>query len=143
MRDHQGELSFDPRLPEDWPSLKFPLRWQGSRLYITVTKDALTVEVREGEPVSFSVRGTAYEVSDAVTIPLDGQGPVRPGRPTLRQIADARREDGTLLSASVPVTSALSLDLIAEEQAKREEQGTRMRSAEPGEVSEPRRRLVW
>lgn len=123
MRDHQGELSFDPRLPEDWPSLRFPLRWQGSHLFITVTKDALTVEVREGEPVSFSVRGTAYEVSDAVTIPLDGQGPVRPGRPTLRQIADARREDGTLLSASVPVTSALSLDLIAEEQAKRDEQG--------------------
>src|SRR5690606_6194923 len=32
MRDYDGELSFDPRLPADWPSLSFPLRWRGSVL---------------------------------------------------------------------------------------------------------------
>ena len=38
-------------------------------------------------------------------MPLAGQGPVISGRPSLRQFADVRREDGTLLSASVPTVT--------------------------------------
>jgi alpha,alpha-trehalose phosphorylase len=105
MRDYAGDLSFDPRLPADWPSLSFPLQWQGSTLHVTVTKDELRVQVRSGPPVPFSVRDTAYfaTVEDEVVVPLADQGPLIPGRPTLRQFADARRDDGTRMSASVPV----------------------------------------
>ena len=110
MRDHAGELSFDPRLPVDWPSLSFPLQWQGTALQVTVTRDEFRATVRVGEPISFTVRGvecTAAEGADVV-VPLADQGPVIPGRPTLQAFADARREDGTLMSASVPVvTSAI------------------------------------
>jgi len=55
--------------------------------------------------VPFSVRDTAYiaAVDHDIVVPLADQGPVLPGRPTLRQFQDARREDGTRLSASVPV----------------------------------------
>lgn len=105
MRDYAGDLSFDPRLPVDWPSLSFPLQWQGSTMQVTVTRDELRVEVRSGPPVPFSVRDTAYfaTAEDAAVVPLADQGPMLPGRPTLRQFADARREDGTRMSASVPV----------------------------------------
>lgn len=105
MRDYAGDLSFDPRLPASWPSLSFPLQWQGSTLKVTVTKDELRVEVTSGPPVPFSVRDTAYiaTVEDEVVVALADQGPLIPGRPTLRQFADARREDGTRMSASVPV----------------------------------------
>jgi len=105
MRDYAGELSFDPRLPADWPELSFPLQWQGSAVQVTVRREALTVEVRSGEPVPFTVRGEAYiaTVDAAVLVPLADQGPVISGRPTLRQFEDALREDGTRLSASVPV----------------------------------------
>ncbi|WP_449408855.1 glycoside hydrolase family 65 protein [Microbacterium maritypicum] len=105
MRDWAGELSFDPRLPADWPSLSFPLQWQGSALEVTVTKDELRVHVRSGDPVPFTVRDVAYVATTEadVVVPLADQGPLIPGRPTLRQFADARREDGTRLSASVPV----------------------------------------
>ncbi|NYQ04787.1 hypothetical protein G4A62_28740, partial [Escherichia coli] len=41
-----------------------------------------------------------------VTIALEGQGPVIAGRPTLQQIGEQLREDGTLLSASVPDATA-------------------------------------
>lgn len=112
MRDYAGELSFDPRLPAGWPSLSFPLQWQGSELQITVTKDELRVHVRSGEPVSFTVRGQAFIATrDAdVVVALADQGPLIPGRPTLRQFADALREDGTRLSASVPViTTAIPI----------------------------------
>ena len=43
-------------------------------------------------------------------MPLADQGPLIPGRPSLRQFADALREDGTRLSASVPViTTAIPI----------------------------------
>ncbi|MFJ4222698.1 glycoside hydrolase family 65 protein [Microbacterium sp. NPDC089695] len=105
MRDWAGELSFDPRLPAGWPSLSFPLQWQGSALEVTVTEHELRVHVRSGEPVRFTVRDVEYvATTDAdVVAPLADQGPLIAGRPTLRQFADARREDGTRLSASVPV----------------------------------------
>ncbi|WP_311244556.1 glycosyl hydrolase family 65 protein [Microbacterium sp. WCS2018Hpa-23] len=105
MRDYAGELSFDPRLPADWPSLSYPLQWQGSALQITLTKDALRVQVRTGEPVPFTVRDVAYiaTTDEEVVVPLADQGPLIPGRPSLRQFAGALREDGTRLSASVPV----------------------------------------
>ncbi|WP_194765271.1 glycoside hydrolase family 65 protein [Microbacterium sp. UFMG61] len=105
MRDYAGELSFDPRLPADWPSLSYPLQWQGSALQVTITADELRVHVSTGEPVPFTVRDVAYTaaVGDDVVVPLADQGPILSGRPTLRQFADALREDGTRLSASVPV----------------------------------------
>ncbi|KQZ83155.1 kojibiose phosphorylase [Microbacterium sp. Root166] len=112
MRDHFGELSFDPRLPADWPELSFVLHWHGTRLTITITRDQMTVVASDGDPVGFSVRGTGYVVGagEEVTITLHGQGPVIPGRPSLRQITDVRREDGTYLSASVPtVTSSMPI----------------------------------
>lgn len=115
MRDHYGELSFDPRLPADWPSLSFPLHWQGTSLQVTVTAGELTVAAGEGDPVSFSVRGRSYEVAGGQTIrvPLRGQGPILPGRPTLGDIGESLREDGTLLSASVPtMTTTTSIPVI-------------------------------
>ncbi|MFS0866695.1 glycoside hydrolase family 65 protein [Microbacterium sp. 179-B 1A2 NHS] len=112
MRDHRGTLSFDPRLPKDWPSLSYRLQWHATRLSITVRRDEMIVRADDGGPVSFTVRGAGYTVAagETVTVPLDGQGPVIAGRPTLRKIGEQLREDGTLLSASIPdATAATSL----------------------------------
>lgn len=104
MRDHFGYLTFDPRLPAAWPELAYTLTWHGTRLRITLRRDEMIVRADGGQPVSFRVRGSEYTVGEGgeVVVPLATQGPERPGRPTLRMFADARREDGTLLSASVP-----------------------------------------
>ncbi|MBD8023437.1 glycoside hydrolase family 65 protein [Microbacterium gallinarum] len=112
MRDHFGELSFDPRLPADWPELSFVLHWHGTRLQITVTRDELRVAASGGDPVGFSVRGTGYVVGagEEVVVALDGHGPVIPGRPTLGELTEVQREDGSYLSASVPtVTSSIPI----------------------------------
>jgi len=110
MRDHFGDLSFDPRLPADWPSLSYTLHWHGTELKITVTADTLTVAAGPGEAVGFEVRGTGYTVAggETVDVPLDGQGPVLAGRPTLGDISEQLREDGSMISASVPISTATS-----------------------------------
>ena len=108
MRDYGAELSFDPRLPSDWPELSFPLQWLGSHLEVSITQDALTLRVLSGDAVRFTVRGaehTAAMGEDAV-VALDGQGPALSGRPTLSRIEDAFRADGSPLTASVPTTTA-------------------------------------
>ena len=57
--------------------------------------------------MAFSVRGVEYVVApgETLSVELADQGPVRAGRPTIEQFEDIRREDGTLLSASVPTVS--------------------------------------
>ena len=67
MRDHDGELSFDPRLPADWPELSYPLKWRGSQLQVTLTARELHIEVTAGDPVEFWVRGEAWTAAVAYT----------------------------------------------------------------------------
>jgi len=109
MRDHFGELSFDPRLPSGWPELSFILHWHGTRLEVFVRRHEIVVRAGLGEPVSFMVRDVEYTVDPEteVIVPLVDQGPVIAGRPTFGQFAHVRREDGTLLSASVPTVTSL------------------------------------
>ena len=104
MRDFGGELSFDPRLPQGWESLTFRVQWNGSRLRVTVLPDALEIDAETGDGAQVTVRGERVKVvpGEVVRVALDGQGPVRPGRPSLRALSGNRREDGTLITATVP-----------------------------------------
>jgi len=108
MRDHDGVLTFDPRLPASWPQLKYRMIWHGTRILVTLTREAMRVSVIEVEnPVEFLVRGHTYEVASGadVEIPLDGQGPLIPGAPRQGQGTDVRRDDGTLMMPSVPTVT--------------------------------------
>lgn len=107
MRDDDGKLSFDPRLPAEWTKLAFNLRWHGSRLVVRVRTNEFSVEVVEGDAVDFSVRGTSYtvEAGSELVVPLRDQGPRIPGKPTQRIHSRARRDDGTLMTASLPIVS--------------------------------------
>ncbi|WP_153397539.1 glycoside hydrolase family 65 protein [Ornithinicoccus halotolerans] len=75
MRDHNGELTFDPRLPEDWTELTWPMSWHSSRLRVTVRQDEILLRVEQGDPVTVAVRGEEMKVGeDEVRVPLDDQG---------------------------------------------------------------------
>ena len=85
----------------------------GTRLDVTLTASALTLRAGgDGGAVDFAVRDVDYTVApgETVRVALHGQGPVRPGRPSIRQLEGSVREDGSLLSASVPiVTTAIPI----------------------------------
>jgi alpha,alpha-trehalose phosphorylase len=105
MRDAGGHLTFDPRLPADWPELRFRIQWHGTRLQVRVRQDAFVVEVLDGVSAEFEVRGQRYvaEMGTTLTVPLLGQGPYLPGRPSSDQFSTTRRDDGSLMTASLPI----------------------------------------
>jgi alpha,alpha-trehalose phosphorylase len=71
LRDHGGELRFDPRLPSGWRSLTFRLRYRNRQLRVHVTHDDITLTMTEGDPVDVDVRG------HTLTLQLDQPASVR------------------------------------------------------------------
>ncbi|MDO5681533.1 MAG: glycosyl hydrolase family 65 protein [Propionibacteriaceae bacterium] len=105
MRDHGGQISFNPRLPKSWSELKFRLRLQGSRLHVRLTADHLEFEVVSGSAVEVTVRGeqVTVEPGEPVSVVIT--------RPKDEEEADmkrklppvgGRRADGSIITASVP-----------------------------------------
>lgn len=60
MRDFEGRLSLDPRLPREWGSMSYALQVRGSRLRVHLTSETLEVRVVEGPDVELTVRGTEH-----------------------------------------------------------------------------------
>jgi alpha,alpha-trehalose phosphorylase len=103
MRDHGGQISFDPRLPEGWAALTFRITVRGARLRATVHPEALDLVLETGETVEVSVRGERVTVTPApLTVKLDGQGPRIDGEPDPVALHGQRRPDGSVVTASVP-----------------------------------------
>lgn len=66
LRDSDGQLSFDPRLPLAWDGLRFPLRVRGRRLDVDVTHDAVTYELTGDEALTIVHQGQPVELSPGV-----------------------------------------------------------------------------
>ncbi|PRY24709.1 glycoside hydrolase family 65 protein [Pseudosporangium ferrugineum] len=66
LRDHDGHLSFAPRLPERLPRLRFSLRWRESRLRVTVEHTRVTYAV-SGADLTFHHHGSPLTVAAGET----------------------------------------------------------------------------
>ena len=93
MRDHDGTLSFAPRLPTRLERLAFRLRYRGRRLHVEVTKKAATYSLEEGDPLEVVDRGSPLVLCTErpVTRPVPAAGhvpaPVQPaGRAPLSRV---------------------------------------------------------
>ena len=104
LRDHHGRVTFDPRLPADWPGMRFPLRIRGSRLRVHLVADSISFEVDEGGPVELSVRGTSVTVNpgEPLRVPLAHQGDQLPSLEGSHPVVGVRRTDGSVVQAVVP-----------------------------------------
>jgi alpha,alpha-trehalose phosphorylase len=60
VRDFGGELSISPRLPQEWNSLGFSLRFRGRQLRVEITHRGAHVALAEGDALELMVDGTPY-----------------------------------------------------------------------------------
>ncbi|MBB1509263.1 glycoside hydrolase family 65 protein [Tessaracoccus sp. MC1756] len=104
LRDHDGQLTFDPRLPKEWPSLTFSITVHGSRLRVRLARTSIAFDVEEGGPVELAVRGRPLTVlpGSPVAVPLDGQGPLLPSLEGSHPLVGGRRKDGSVVQAVLP-----------------------------------------
>lgn len=112
FRDFRGRYSFDPRLPAEWERLEFRITIRGSRIRVEVERDAMTFALETGEGTEVEVRGAVVRVRPGapVTVPLDGHGPHLTGVPSTSDLEGARREDGSIIFASVPTPAPVPLE---------------------------------
>jgi alpha,alpha-trehalose phosphorylase len=77
MRDHDGRITFDPRLPASWDSLTFRVTLRGTRFRVHLTSDEVVFTVETGSGAKLSVRGqdVVLTAESQVTVALEGQGP--------------------------------------------------------------------
>jgi alpha,alpha-trehalose phosphorylase len=92
MRDHDGELTFAPRLPARLERLAFRLLFHGRRLKVEVTKASATYTIHDGEPFAIRHHGEAVELSpnepEMRAIPPAAERPAptqTPGRSPIRR----------------------------------------------------------
>ena len=94
MRDHDGTLSFAPRLPGALERLVFRLTYQGRLLRVEVTQEQATYCVSEGDPLPVTHHGEALTVGpDPVQRPVPATVPrPEPHQPNGRApVARSRR----------------------------------------------------
>jgi alpha,alpha-trehalose phosphorylase len=104
LRDYDGRLRLDPRLPRSWEGLTFRICLQGSRLRVHVGPGLVKLVVEDGPSVDIDVRGETVTVSGdkPVEIEMDTFGPLLHGSPTSPALARRRREDGSVITAALP-----------------------------------------
>ena len=112
LRDWRGRYRFDPRLPEDWERLEFRIALRGSRIRVELRRETMTFTLEEGEGADVEVRGETVAVrpGEPSVVALDGQGPRLTGVPSTSDLEGSRREDGTLLYASIPTPAPEPLE---------------------------------
>ena len=98
MRDHDGALTFAPRLPPGWTRLRFGMLWHGRKLLVEITATEVIYKLSEGEPLHLRHHGEEIIVEAGASLtrpipqllaPVPVQQP--PGRPPLMRKPSAGR----------------------------------------------------
>jgi alpha,alpha-trehalose phosphorylase len=97
LREHEGILSFDPRLPDRISRLSFTVRWRGLLLGVDIEPDRATYTLRDGTAASLAFRHDGKDVTVTtgapVTEPIGKRPPMlpRPPQPPGREPAHPER----------------------------------------------------
>jgi len=94
LRDHNGELTFGPRLPERISRLRFRVVYRGRRLTVAVTKQTATYRLEDGEPLDIRHHGRQVTVGhDDVVLEIPPPPKVDPVRQPIGCAPKRRRRD--------------------------------------------------
>lgn len=74
MRVRNGELHFNPRLPDEWSELEFPICWNGATIAVKITKEEITLKNNSQTAATVKVAGQEIELKNEVTVKLKRAG---------------------------------------------------------------------
>ncbi|MET0235623.1 MAG: glycosyl hydrolase family 65 protein [Kibdelosporangium sp.] len=82
MRDHQGDLTFAPRLPQELTKITFRMSFRDSRISVEVRSERVAYRLLEGEPLDLTHHGEPFTLgAEPVILPI----PAPPKNPAPRQ----------------------------------------------------------
>ncbi|SUD48986.1 Kojibiose phosphorylase [Nocardia otitidiscaviarum] len=87
LRDHDGEISFAPALPDELERIAFRLVWRGRRLSVEIHDHVATYTLRSGDPLRLTHHGTGFRLAEeprSFPIPKGARVP-RPAVPSGRE----------------------------------------------------------
>lgn len=61
-------LRIDPKLPQNWEKLEFPMYWQGNHLHVTIHREKLYIICEEKVSITFSCCGKIYEFEHQIEV---------------------------------------------------------------------------
>ena len=73
VRDFDGQLTIDPRLPRRFRSLGFSLRFHDRQLRVRLSHDDEEYSLDEGDPLEVVIRGTRHRLT--IDSPIHTQPP--------------------------------------------------------------------
>jgi alpha,alpha-trehalose phosphorylase len=78
MRDYDGGLSFDPKLPEGWSRLRFALNIRGQTLELDIAQESTTYLLRSGTELAIQYQGEQIRllVGQPVSVEIRREIPV-------------------------------------------------------------------
>ena len=68
MRDYDGSLTFDPKLPKTWESLEFSLTIRDRVIDVALKPQSVAFTIREGEDMPIRVRGQEVALAEGSTV---------------------------------------------------------------------------
>lgn len=65
-----GKLRIDPKLPEKWNKLAYPIYWQGDRLEVEVTQEEVVIQnvTKNNSELQLSIHGNQYTLIDKLRV---------------------------------------------------------------------------
>ena len=61
-------ITLTPRLPQDWRSVSFAVRWRGRPVQLRIACDTVRVAISDGDPVQIRVGGETHTVQGGSTL---------------------------------------------------------------------------
>ena len=68
MRDYDGNLTFDPKLPKAWASLEFSLTIRDRLIDVVLQPESVAFTIRQGEDMTIRVRGQEVVLAEGSTV---------------------------------------------------------------------------
>ena len=72
LRDHDGRIRVDPRIPQSWTHLRFRLRLRGRLLLVDADHERVAIELA-GEPMKIDLFGTEHHLVDGEKLVVESR----------------------------------------------------------------------